>query len=286
MASLRNIKRRITSVTSTQKITRAMKMVAAAKLRRAQEAILHARPYAFRMRDLVNSLALRAEQDAHPLFRRGTGQGRVELIVVTSDRGLCGAFNSNVVNHTMATIKESFADRDVEITVIGRKGAELLKRRPCTIRAAYTDVAGSAALDTASTIIEDVSAGFARGDIDEVHCIYNEFRSAISQNITCEQLLPFEAAPAEGDRLLIDYLYEPDATQVFEVLLGRHIRIQLHRIVQESAASEHGARMTAMDSATTNAGEMIDKLTLLYNRLRQDVITKELIEVISGAEAI
>lgn len=285
MASLHDIKRRIVTVRSTQKITRAMKMVAASKLRRAQDAIVRARPYAHRMRDLVNNVAARAELDAHPMLRRGSGEGRVGLIVITSDRGLCGGFNSNIVNRTLDSLRTEFAGREVALTVVGRKGIDILKRRPCSIRATHTGAIEGPMVESAREIIDDVAADFARGGTDTVYCLYNAFRSAISQVITLEQILPFEPAETSDDAT-IDFVYEPSAVDVFDALLSKHLTIQMHRILNESAASEHGARMTAMEAATKNAGEMIDRLTLQYNRARQDAITTELIEVVSGAEAL
>lgn len=286
MASLRDIKRRISSVKSTQKITRAMKMVAASKLRRAQEAIQRARPYAYRMRDLANSLALRTEQDAHPLLRQGGGNN-VELVVVTSDRGLCGGFNANIVNRALDVFENRFGDKNVELTLVGRKGIEVLRRRRLPIRTTFRDVYDGSVMHSAATIIDDIVAQFVSGEVDEVHVLYNEFKSAISQKVTLEQILPFRPAEPEGGRLAnIDYLYEPEQETVIGRVLTEHMRIQMHRILFESAASEHGARMTAMDSATKNAGDVIHRLTLKYNRARQDQITKELIEVISGAEAL
>lgn len=286
MASLRDIKRRIVSVTSTQKITRAMKMVAASKLRRSQESIVRARPYAHRMRDMVMRLAVRAELNRHSLLRRATGTGTVGVIVVASDRGLCGGFNATIVNAALRMISDEFAGRDVELTVVGRKGVELLKRRDCRIGKSHTDVLDGSASDAARNIIADAVTGFSLGVYDEVHCLYNEFRSAISQEVTLEQLLPFEMREAEANDATVDYVYEPSVGAVLELLLTEHMEIQMQRILYESAASEHGARMTAMDSATTNAGEIIEHLTLKYNRARQDAITKELIEVVSGSEAL
>jgi len=285
MASLRDIKRRISSVQSTQKITRAMKMVAAAKLRRAQEAILRTRPYAYRMRDLANSLALRTERDAHPLLKSGGMGEKVGIIVITSDRGLCGGFNANIVNGLMRAIAAQFEGKEVEITVVGKKGIELLRRRSCTVRGSYTQVHDGSVMDTAGQIIDDVVAEFMKGETAEVYCLYNEFKSAISQKVTLEKLLPFEPQSDDG-QVTIDYLYEPTSEEVFDQLLARHMQVQMHRILNESAASEYGARMTAMDAATQNAGDVIGRLTLQYNRARQDAITKELIEVVSGAEAL
>jgi len=286
MPSLIDIKRRIQSVKNTQKITRAMKMVAASKLRRAQEAIVQARPYALSMRALVTNLASRAELDLHPLLHPGTQSGNIGLIVMTSDRGLCGAFNSNIVHATMDHIRGDFQTKKVTLTIVGRKGVDLLGRRHDLFGETYTGAAERPLMETSGIIIKDVADRFARGDTDEIYCVYNEFKTALSQRVTLEKLLPFEPSPEEKDKAPIDYLYEPSQTVVFEALLWKHLQIQMHRILNESAASEHGARMTAMDSATTNAGEMIDRLELQYNRARQDAITKELIEVVSGAEAL
>jgi F-type H+-transporting ATPase subunit gamma len=293
MANLRDIKRRIGSVKSTQKITKAMKMVAASKLRRAQDAIVRARPYAFHMRDLVNRVADRAEANAHPLLRAARG-GKVALVVITADRGLCGAFNAAIVMRTLAAIREDFAGREVELVVVGRKGVDLLKRRQLPIRRSLTGVFDAPVMDAATTIIDDLVGDYLRGGTDEVFTIYNEFKSAVQQRVVLERLLPFalEAAPEaeEGAQEVsarpLDYLYEPGREELFEGLLLRSLRVQMHRILFESAASEYGARMTAMDNASRNAGEVIERLTLKYNRARQDAITTELIEVISGAEAL
>lgn len=286
MASLRDIKRRITSVTSTQKITRAMKMVAASKLRRAQDSIVRARPYAHRMRDLVNNLALRTELDHHPLLAHRT-EGVVLVIVITSDRGLCGAFNSNVANAAQQIIADRFGGRTVEIVVVGRKGNDLLKRRSVNIREAHTHLDDTSLLAEAQRIIDGAAADFTEARVAEVHCVYNEFKSAITQKVVMEKLLPFEPTRQRGDLAQeVDYVYEPSVGAVFEALLVQHLHTQMHRVLMESAASEHGARMTAMDSATSNAGDMIERLTLQYNRVRQNAITTELIEVVSGAEAL
>lgn len=284
MASLRDIRRRINSVKSTQKITRAMKMVAAAKLRRAQEAITQTRPYAQKTRRLVESLAARAKTASHPLLRRDGG-GKVELVVVTGDRGLCGSFNSNIVTAAMEALQRDFAGRDVELTVIGRKGLDLLRRRPCTIRESHINVMDGNIVRHASRIVAGLAERFASGETDAVYCVYNEFRSAISQRVVLEPILPF-ALPEEADDATVDYLYEPSMEAVFDSLLTRRLEVHLHRMLLDSAASEQGARMTAMESATNNAGDVIARLTLQYNRARQDAITKELIEVVSGAEAL
>ncbi len=284
MPNLQDIRRRINSVKSTQKITKAMKMVAAAKLRRAQESIMNARPYAYHMRDLTNSLAARADRDSHALLRVGEGS-KIGVVVVTSDRGLCGSFNTNIVNEAMRVVRERFPGKDVELTVVGRKGVEALRRRPCTVRATHIGVYEKFSINAASRIIDDVVAGFVNGDVSEVYCLYNEFKSAISQRVTLERMLPYEP-PEEDTSNEINYIYEPVERKILFALLVRNIQVQMYRILLESAASEQGARMTAMDSATNNAGDVIDRLTLKYNRARQDAITREVVEVVSGAEAL
>ncbi len=284
MANLRDIKRRITSVKSTQKITKAMKMVAASKLRRAQASIQQARPYAFHMRDLVSSVTRCATLNDHPLLSKGNPD-HIGIIVVNSDKGLCGGFNASIVNRAMQVIKKDFAKKEVVLTVVGRKGLEALKRHPVTIRNNFTGLADDP-LSLSKNIIDDIAKDFVEGRTGEVYCVYNEFKSAVQQNVTVERLLPFQAEAQDDAPAELDYIYEPSQEEVFGSLLLRNLETQMHRILLESTASELGARMTAMDAATRNAGEVIDKLTLQYNRARQNAITTELIEVISGAEAL
>lgn len=283
MASLRDIKRRITSVRSTQKITRAMKMVAAAKLRRAQDAILRTRPYAYHMRALVNNVAGRAQGVTHTLLRAGGG-GKVGVVMITSDRGLCGGFNANIVNNAIRALDGELAGREVAFTVVGRKGVDALRRRKVPIATTHPGHAADIP-ELAITIIDTLIEEYGRGEMDAVYCLYNEFKSAVQQRVVLERLLPFEL-DAESQRGTLDYLYEPSQEAVLEALLVQSMHVQMHRILYESAASEFGARMTAMDAATRNAGDVIGTLTLQYNRARQDAITTELIEVISGAEAL
>jgi F-type H+-transporting ATPase subunit gamma len=283
MANLQVIRRRIASVKSTQKITRAMKMVAAAKLRRSQEAIMHARPYAYHMRDLTNQLAARADRESHPLLSPGFGE-KVGVIVVSSDRGLCGGFNTGIVNETMRLIGEKFTGREVELTVIGRKGVEALRRRPCTIRTKHVGVYEKFSINAATRIVDDVVNEFIQGDVGEIYCLYNEFRSAISQRVILEKLLPYEMPEQQPEGSDVNYIYEPDEKEILFSLLVQNIHVQMYRILLDSMASEQGARMTAMESATNNAGDVISNLSLKYNRARQDAITREVIEVVSGAQ--
>jgi F-type H+-transporting ATPase subunit gamma len=266
-----------------------MKMVAASRLRRAQERITQTRPYAYHLRGLVSRLAKLASSNEHPLLRAGRG-GKVLLIVITSDRGLCGAFNSNIVNRALQAQREDFSGRDLEMVAVGRKGNDLLKRRDAVLRRAFTNLADYNEVRLADEITNGFVEDFLDDGFDAVYCIYNEFKSAVQQAVRLEQLLPLSHSEQEdesdGDERLLDYLYEPSHEVVYDALLVKNLRQQMHRILCESAASEYGARMTAMDAATNNAGEVINRLTLQYNRARQDAITTELIEVISGAEAL
>ncbi len=285
MANLRDIKRRIVSVKSTQKITRAMKMVAASKLRKAQVAIVQARPYAEHMRRLASRLATRSAGDAHPLLT-SHGEGAIAILVITSDRGLCGGFNATVISRVLRLINEDFAGKPVELHIVGRKGIETLRRRGCTIAATYQGRAENEAASLASEIVGTLVDRYTKREISAVHVVFNLFRSAVTQEVTCVQLLPIKHDDVSGADGNVDYLYEPSRESIIDTLLNRQLSVEVHRMLFESAASEYGSRMTAMDSATRNAGEVIKSLTLTYNRARQEAITKELIEVVSGAEAI
>jgi F-type H+-transporting ATPase subunit gamma len=260
-----------------------MKMVAAAKLRRAQDAVVSARPYAAHLRTLADEVARRTDAKAHPLLAPGHGDV-VTVIVITSDRGLCGGFNSNLVNETMNLLGSRFEGAPVELTVIGRKGIDLLRRRPCTILNTHPGVQEQGPMRVAETAIGDATARFLTGQTREVYCLFNAFESAIAQTVTLEKLLPFEPGEASGGTT--GFEFEPGEAVVLESLLQHHLTIQMHRMLFESAASEYGARMTAMDAATNNAGDMIEQLTLRYNRVRQDAITREMIEIVGGAEAL
>ncbi|MBV8061388.1 MAG: F0F1 ATP synthase subunit gamma [Alphaproteobacteria bacterium] len=295
MPSLKDLKNRITSVKSTRKITSAMKMVAASKLRRAQENAEAARPYAERMGQMLCSLAanLSISSDTSPLIA-GTGkEDTVLLVVVTSDRGLCGGFNGYIVREARRTALRLMAEgKQVKFLCVGRKGRDLLRREFASqIAASFEDVGrkrlGFADADKIATRITDM---FAAGEFDLCHIIYNRFKSAIAQIVTTSQLIPValekKAADTAETEVRPVYEFEPDEEAILADLLPRNIAIQVYGALLESAAGEQGARMTAMDNATRNAGDMINKLTLNYNRSRQAYITKELIEIISGAEAV
>ncbi len=261
-----------------------MKMVAAAKLRRAQEAIVAARPYARSMRELVTRVAACAQDDAHPLLD-GREERRSVIIVVTADRGLCGGYNSSVINEARRLLGNDFSDRATSLVVIGRRGVDAVKRETVPIDAEFTHVLEEDPMRAVANIVDPLVDRFKNDEIDAVHVLYNEFRSAIVQTVSLEQLLPV-ALDEEVEAPPVDYVYEPSQAHVLETLLKRDLQIQMHRVLHEAAASEHGARMTAMDSATNNATDVIERLTLQYNRARQDAITAEMLEIIGGAEAL
>ena len=287
MANLRAIRKRISSVKSTQQITRAMKMVSAAKLRRAQDGINAARPYARKMREVVTAVAGRAGSDAHPLLTAREAK-KLALLVVTSDRGLCGSFNSGLTRAVHRFLNEH-RGRYEEITlfVVGRKGRDFFRRREIPIRKELLGVLGSVSRHHAESIANDLVGGFLAGEFDEVQIAFNEFRSAISQVVRFEKMFPIaleSSGKAGGDD--VDYLYEPSREEILATLLPKYVETMIFRILLESVAGEHGARMTAMDSATNNAVDMIARLTLQMNRARQATITTELTEIVSGAEAL
>jgi F-type H+-transporting ATPase subunit gamma len=300
MANVRDYRTRIRSVKSTQQITRAMKMVAAAKLRRAQERIVAARPYARKMLEVMSSLAARANPDSHPLLMRRE-EKKTLVIVVTADKGLCGSFNTNILNRARAVVDDLTGRGDVQIDLVGRKARDWFKRRPYPVRRVLVDMFKTVTLEQARGIATNLIEGFCGGEFDAVQVVYNEFKSVMQQRVVVEPLLPIPRAtfgpgafaPAgagadddKGGPVPEDYIYEPDRESLFEALLPKHLMIQVHRVLLESAAAEHGARMTAMENATENASEMIDSLTLQMNKIRQASITKEILEVVSGAEAL
>ena len=288
MANLRAIRKRIGSVKSTQQITKAMKMVSAAKLKRAQEAIVAARPYAGKMREVVLAVAARAGRDAHPLLTPRETK-KIALLVVTSDRGLCGGFNSNLLRAANRFLREDGAKvEEVALFTVGRKARDFFRRRQVPMRKEYLNVLGTLSYRHAEQMANDLVEGFLAEEFDEVVVAFNEFRSAISQAVRMEILFPvaFEPAGEQEAGEGIDFLYEPSRQEILATLLPKYVESQIFRVLLESVAGEHGARMTAMDSATNNAVEMISRLTLQMNRARQAAITKELMEIIGGAEAL
>ena len=287
MPSLIDIRRRVRAVKSTQQITKAMKMVSASKLRRAQERVVNARPYAQKMLRVLNSLASRVDSSAHPLLAQQAdpAAGRTLLIVITADKGLAGSFNTNIIKNATQFLNENPA-RQAALGLVGRKGRDFFRRRGYDVR--YEDVGLFASLkfSHAQAVAKRAIEEFVEGRVSSVYLVYNEFRSVMNQRVVIERLLPIARLEDESGAPAVDYLYEPGPDQILNELIPQHVEMQLYRALLESAASEHAARMTAMDAATRNASEMIDALTLYMNKVRQAAITREIIEVVSGAEAL
>jgi len=286
MATLQDIRRRIRSVQSTQKITRAMKFVAAAKLRRAQERIVEARPYAIKMAELVQVLGRGLGEDKHPLLARREAV-RPLYVVVTADKGLCGAFNSNVIRRALDLLRGRPADA-MALVAVGRKSRDFFRRRPWPVRVERVGLLDRLTFEQARELAQELIQAFLAAEVDEVWLVFNEFRSVAVQKVVVERLLPIEPPAAEeaGEGSGVEYLYEPDPATILGALLPRHVEVQVYRALLESAAGEHGARMTAMEAATKNADEMIGQLTMQYNKARQERITKELLDIVGGAEAL
>jgi len=285
MPALIDIRRRIRSVKNTQQITKAMKMVSAAKLRRAQDAMFAARPYARKMMEVLNSLATRARPDAHPLLQEH-GDEKVLLIVITADKGLCGGFNANIIRAAARFLDEQQrGERKLELDVVGRKGRDFFRRRRYRVRSEHVGLFQALQFPAAQRIAQSLIRSYVEREVDRIHIVYNEFKTVIAQKVVVEQLLPIRKLEFDPREPPLDYLYEPSPGAIFDEILPKHVEIQVWRALLESAAAEHGARMAAMDAATNNAGEMIDRLTLYMNKVRQAAITKEIIEVVSGASA-
>ena len=287
MAKTQHLKRRIRSAKNTMQVTRAMKMVSAARPRRAQDRIIAARPYARRMNEVLHSLAARANREMHPLLAVRPEE-RIDVVVIASDRGLCGSFNGAIMK-TAAAFLERCEGKDVGVYCVGRKTREYFRKRGATIRHEWSDVLRNLDYPVAQDIAGRLIDRFETKAVDAVYVVYNEFRSAIVQKPVVERLLPIADSDLGGTRTptsLEEHLFEPSAQRLFESLLPLHVTTQIYRALMESVAAEHGARMTAMDSATKNAKELIDRLTLRMNRVRQASITTEIIEVVSGAQAL
>jgi F-type H+-transporting ATPase subunit gamma len=285
MATLRDIQRRIKSVQSTQKITRAMKLVAAAKLRRAQERIIAARPYAGKMAELLGNLVGGADGDTHPLLEQREGPRR-QIVIITADKGLAGAFNSNVIRRSLEFVRASNTT-ELTLVVVGRKARDFYRRRDYTIKRDMIGFWDRLAFSHAQELADYFMQQYLDNEVDEVHLMYNEFRSVASQRPVRQQLLPIPKAEGEQEAAeSMDYIYEPSPAAILGDLLPRHVRMQVYRALMESLAGEYGARMTAMEAATRNAKEMIEVLTIQYNKARQEKITKELLDIVGGAEAL
>lgn len=283
MASLLDIRRRIRSVKNTQQLTKALKTVSAAKLRRAQERVFSARPYASQLKSVLGNLAGRIESVSHPLLHVRPEE-RALVIVVTADRGLCGAFNSNVIRATQIFIREH-AGKEIKVTAIGRKARDFFRRRPTPIHSDFINIFSRLNYGHAKEIGESVIDAYTREEFDSVYIVYNEFKSAIQQRLVVEKMLPLDRGELQDEQSRVDYIFEQPPQRIFDRLLPRYIETQIFRALLESEASEHGSRMAAMDTATRNAGDLIDTLTLNMNRVRQAAITREIIEVVSGAGA-
>ena len=289
MASLQEIQRKIKSVKNTQKITKAMKMVAAAKLKRAQDRILSARPYAQLMTSVLGRLGQGVNRELHPLLRLNDSR-RIELLVITADRGLCGGFNATILRRAQGFLQEKKAEGyEAGISIVGRKARDYFNRRNIPSRETWVQIFDRLSFSQGAEIGQNLSNAYTQGTLGEVYLIFNEFKSVIQQQVVIQKLLPIEPAgdhPGAGETKAGAYLYEPDESEVLAQLLPKYVEVQVFRAFLESAAGELGARMTAMDSAARNAGELIKKMTLVYNKTRQATITRELMDIVGGAEAM
>jgi len=287
MPSLIDLRRRIRAVKSTQQITKAMKMIAASRLKRAQDRVVASRPFAQRMLQVLNSLVMRVDPDSHPLLRAAEpGRGRPLLIVITADRGLCGSFNSNVIKAAGQFIRTESPTHDIALGLIGRKGRDFFRRRGFDIRYEQVGVFQRLQFSHAAEIANMAIEEFVSGRASSVSLVYNEFKSVMSQRIVVERLLPIPRLEDEGQTgPTVDYVYEPAPEEIFRVLLPRHVQAQIYRALLESNAAFFAAQMTAMDAATRNSADMLENLTLYMNKVRQAAITREIIEVVSGAAA-
>jgi len=290
MASLKEVRNRITSVNSTMQITKAMKMVAAAKLRRAQDRIIQMRPYAKKLNELIAQVSQGTEVGASSPYTQVREVNNVLIVMVTSDRGLCGAFNTNVIKAAVAFINENYPSQldkgNISVLSLGKKGSEAFTRRGIKVDNEFTDIFQRLSFDTAKEAAEKVMAAFAEGTYDEVVLVYNEFKNVATQIIRTEKILPLVSEETEEKTSNTDYIFEPSEEEIILELIPKAIKLSVFKAVLDSNASEHGARMTAMDKATENGGELLKALKIEYNRSRQAAITKEILEIVGGAEAL
>jgi len=284
MPSLLDIRRRIRSVKNTQQITKAMKTVSAAKLRRAQERVFSARPYAEKIRKILGNLTSRLEDVSQPLLEVRP-ENRILIVVVTADRGLCGAFNSNIIRAAQGFIREHHG-QTLDFVTVGRKGRDFFRRRGAAIRADFINIFSKLNYGHAKDISETIVQAYANAEVDAVYIVYNEFKSVIQQRLVVEKVLPLSRGELRDSAPQTEYIFEQPPQEIFERMLPRYVEVQIYRALLESAASEHGARMASMETASRNAADMIDMLTLNMNRIRQAAITREIIEVVSGAGAL
>ena len=287
MANLKEVKERITSVVSTQQITKAMKMVSAAKLRRAQDKIVQMRPYSQKLTQILNNVSAASEVAADIVFAEKREVKNVLIIPVTSDKGLCGAFNSNIIKAVNVAIAEQFAAKDITILPIGKKSFEAFKKRDFKMVSDYSQLFQDLTFDNVRNAAEFAMNAFIAGEFDQVVLVFNEFKNVATQEVQVEQFLPMAKEDSTEEKTAeTDYLLEPSRKYIIEELVPTSLKIQFYKAVLESNASEHGARMTAMDKATENAGELLKELRLMYNRTRQAAITNEILEIVSGANAL
>jgi len=292
MPNLKEVRIRIASVKSTQQITSAMKMVAASKLRRAQNAILKMRPYAAKLKDILQNLSASLDSGDGNLYTQQRSPEKVLVVVLTSNRGLCGAFNTNILRTAAQKIQNDYASQfkagNVSVLTIGRKGTEFFSKRGYTVISSHDSVFDALTYENVSAIASSVMTAFADKQFDRVDIVYNQFKNAVVQRVIVEQFLPIEAPATTADvvKSNTDYIFLPTKEEIVEELIPKSLKIQFYKSVLDSYASEHGARMTAMHQATDNAGDLIKELNLAYNKARQAAITKEILEIVSGAEAL
>lgn len=291
MPSLKEVKNRITSVMSTQQITKAMKMVAAAKLRKSQERIIQMRPFALKLNSILKNLsAAQLNADGDNWYSHVREEKKILIVAVSSDRGLCGSFNSSVFKGVNRLIDEKYADQfrkgNVTVLAIGRKSADYFGKRKCSLVSDYTGIFGNLAFDNVARAAEYIMQGFQEGKYDKVELVYNEFKNVATQVLRTEQFLPILPPAKDNTTGQVDYIYQPSQEEIITGLIPKSLKVQLYKAVLDSNAAENGARMTAMDKATENAGELLKQLKLTYNRTRQAAITKEILEIVGGAEAL
>ncbi len=287
MANLKEVKNRIASVNSTQQITKAMKMVAAAKLRKAQDAIMQLRPYASKLEEILDNVSSTADDSLEIKYAKASSEIKNVLIIsVTSDRGLCGGFNSSIFKQTKATIAEKYANVNVEILCIGKKANDHFKKNNFNVISDFAEILKGLSFDKVKEVAEYAMNAFLEEKYDVVEIVYNEFKNVATQIVVAEQFLPIVSTPKEEVTVSTDYIFEPNKEFIVQDLIPKSLKIKIYKAVLESGASENGARMTAMDAATENAGELLKELKLTYNRTRQAAITTEILEIVGGAEAL
>ena len=285
MANLKEIRNRIASVSSTMQITSAMKMVSAAKLKKAQDAITAMRPYSDKLTELIQGLSASADTDQPNPYTVVRQEEKILLVAITSNRGLCGAFNTNVIKETLRLSKEEFEGKTVELVTIGKKGSDVLSKS-LPFKSSHDDVFDDLTFDKTAKVAESIMEAFAGSEYDKVALIYNRFKNAATQLITIEPFLPIVSESSEEETSNGDYIFEPSQAEIINELLPKSLKTQLFKAIRDSLASEHGARMTAMHKATDNATELRDQLKLTYNKARQAAITNEILEIVGGAEAL